>query len=781
MSSITSPPPTRYRFGVFEIDTPSGELRKSGISLRLQSQPFRILLYLAERAGEIVSREELQRHFWKPDTTVDLDRSLAAAVHKIRECLDDSVTSPRFIETIARTGYRFIAPIAAMPGNSDVSGMKEPPRESVSGFASFTPNLVPDPATSAAGAIQGPESPNISTLSELGSQAHTYSEVGIPDAAIYTPGGRISLPLRLLSRRAWLLCGLAGAFSLLTALAGFSLGAHWSPAWTPQIRRVTDAVYVDTTPAMSLSFPGLVTDASRVYFPQQDEGRGDLGEILLTGGESATLALPADLGAPFPDDVSPDGSWLLLRNHLSSAPELPVWIASTAGQTAHQVPGVLAHDSTWMPDGHSILYANGNDLYETQDNGAGKHKWASLSGRAFRMKWSPDGQRLRFTLVDDRTLETSLWEIAAGGSGTHRLLKNWNPSDPVCCGSWTRDGKLYVFQAGDGDHGSLWAVSTGSSWMGAEQTPFRLAEGPLSYSAPVTTRDGRHVLFVGTNPNSELLQLELKTGGFTQAPPFLQGALRVEASPDHQWIAWVRGDDGSLWRSRADGADRARILGSPYKVYRMRWSPDGERLAVMARRPGTPWKIYLEDIRSGRGQMLVDDDDHNEADPEWSDGGKSIIFGRLPHRAGEASLPASLYSVDLVSHKVLRIPGSDGLMSPRISPDWDALAALSEDQTALRLLDLRNGTWRTRAAGHIDAPEWSADGKSIIFLDLTATGQSLLRVNINNGRPVPLASLSGVRAPGVARYTFAGLLPGDVPAVSVPTAAAELYELDLPE
>src|ERR1700689_1641526 len=100
-----------FRFGVFEVDTASGELRKSGVRLRLQDQPFQVLVLLLARAGEIVTREELRQKLWPADTFVDFDHGLNTAVNKLREALGDSASSPRFIETLARRGYRFIAPV----------------------------------------------------------------------------------------------------------------------------------------------------------------------------------------------------------------------------------------------------------------------------------------------------------------------------------------------------------------------------------------------------------------------------------------------------------------------------------------------------------------------------------------------------------------------------------------------------------------------------------------------------------------------------------------------
>jgi cholera toxin transcriptional activator len=99
------------RFGVYELDRAAGELRKSGAKLRLQEQPFQVLALLLERAGDVVTREELRQKLWPADTFVDFDHSLNTAVNKLRETLGDSASNPRYIETLARRGYRFIAPV----------------------------------------------------------------------------------------------------------------------------------------------------------------------------------------------------------------------------------------------------------------------------------------------------------------------------------------------------------------------------------------------------------------------------------------------------------------------------------------------------------------------------------------------------------------------------------------------------------------------------------------------------------------------------------------------
>lgn len=101
----------RYRFGAFEADVSSGELRRQGIRIRLNAQPFQVLLMLLDRPGEVLTREEISRALWSDGTFVDYEHGVNSAVNRIREALGDSASNPRFVETLARRGYRFVAPV----------------------------------------------------------------------------------------------------------------------------------------------------------------------------------------------------------------------------------------------------------------------------------------------------------------------------------------------------------------------------------------------------------------------------------------------------------------------------------------------------------------------------------------------------------------------------------------------------------------------------------------------------------------------------------------------
>jgi len=152
-----------FRFGVFEADAGSGELRKSGVRLRLQEQPFQVLLILLERPGEVVGREELRQRLWPADTFVDFDHSLNTIINKLREVLGDSAANPRFIETLAKRGYRFLLPVEV------VSNQRAQDTSSAS-----IPNPVPVSPAAPQATIPAPSTSLLTSRDELPVVSHGY-------------------------------------------------------------------------------------------------------------------------------------------------------------------------------------------------------------------------------------------------------------------------------------------------------------------------------------------------------------------------------------------------------------------------------------------------------------------------------------------------------------------------------------------------------------------------------------------------------------------------------
>jgi Tol biopolymer transport system component/DNA-binding winged helix-turn-helix (wHTH) protein len=750
--SATSLPPLsavgKFRFGVFEADPQAGELRKFGMRIRIQSQPLQILQLLLERSGEVVSREEIQRKFWEQNTMVDLDQSLATAIHKIRVCLGDSVTQPRYIETLARNGYRFIAPVTVL-----------------------------DPARPATDSTSTSER-DLSRVAAVTAIPGVYPVKEEESVSAMVPSGLAFLPASLHSRLGALILGLC--IALLTAGAYFA-GIHVSQpaASIARIVPITSSGRASPVETGLEGFSEMATDGSRVYFPEIREGRVELAEVAAAGGDTAPVGLPTELGEPSLEDLSPDDFHLLLRNHRSTTPEHPLWIASTTGQAAHQIPGVLAHAAVWTPSGGEIVYAFGDDLWLAHDDGTANRKLVTLPGRAFWIRWSPDGKRLRFTVVEDRLLTTSLWEAGSDGSGAHPLFLDWTPA-ATCCGSWTADGRYFTFQATTAGRGSLWSLPASSAMPGANARPILIADGPLSYESPTPSRAGHDLFFLGVDNKTEMMQLGSDGQGLQQASAAFHNASGVEFSHDGSWVAWIISEDGSLWRSRSDGTDRLQLVGAPFEVSSMRWSPDGKQLAVMARKTGTPWAVYIADAQTGHLETVLNDA-RNMAYPDWSPDGKSIIFGSLPASMEETSQPRALSLVSLTAHMLSIVPGSEDLVYPRWSPDGRRMLALSADQTTLMLYTAATQTWQVALRGHFDLPAWSTDNKSVFYRDSIQPRQPLLRLHLGDGGLERVADLNTLKITNAIDYQFVGLLPGDVPLVKARLSAADLYFRHLPD
>lgn len=707
----------KVRFGLFEADLKTGELRRSGIRIRLQAQPFRVLSLLLEKPGEIVSRDELQQSLWGTGTVVDFDHSLGTAINKIRDALGDSADNPRFIETLARRGYRFIAPVSYdVPERAEI--LPAPPSTEI---------VVPD----------------------------------VPQPSKISRGLAYAAVIALIA-----LAFLAGSHSISGRPAPF------------RIAQVTFSGRVSPGDTFLEDLPTTATDGARIYFPQITNGRAQLAEALIADGQTTTLSLPDEIVSPLICDISPDGSKLLIRNHVAAEAEQAVWVVPTLGGAARRISGILAHDATWTPDGRHILYANGDDLFMASEDGSGNRKFATVPGRAFWLRWSPNGATVRMTLLNPRNHTTSLWQVHSDGSGLHPLLPGWSSPASECCGSWTADGKLFIFQSSHNGESNIWSLRSAASLFGRAPQPVQLTNGPLNYQAPITARSGHSTFFIGADTRSELLRYDAASNTFSAYGDTLTSAHRVEFSRDRKWIAWISQDDNSLWRSRADGTERVQLTAAPMEVFLMHWSADDKQLLFMARLPGSLWQVYTIDA-DGSNLKPVYKENRNQSDPDWSPDGSQIVFGRVPALMGEVGQPKAIYLLDRASGQVSELPGSVGLFSPRWSPDGRYIAALSLDMNRLMLYDTVTRTWSVLLRQSAADPVWTHDGKTLFFHNYVQKSQTIYRVRVPDGQVERIADLRDMRFADAVDYQFAGLAPGDAPLVSARMSTANIYSVRL--
>ncbi len=260
----------------------------------------------------------------------------------------------------------------------------------------------------------------------------------------------------------------------------------------------------------------LVTDGARIYFTEVSGSDVVLSQVSTAGGQ--TVPLGRDLKTPLVVmDISPDRSELLATDFFRPSPDRQLQILPLPGGEPHPVGSLTGHDGTWSPDGSRICYANGNALYLARNDGADSTLLAQLPGVASWPRWSPDGSKLRFTMQDANG-NTSLWEVSAAGGDLHPLLKGWNAGhSQECCGSWSPDGKYFVFQSARQGSAGLWVTRERSPLFGGSHpAPTRLTEGPVSVWAPVFSRDGRQIFAVVQQRRGELVRYDCEPAEFPE-------------------------------------------------------------------------------------------------------------------------------------------------------------------------------------------------------------------------------------------------------------------------
>jgi Tol biopolymer transport system component len=483
-------------------------------------------------------------------------------------------------------------------------------------------------------------------------------------------------------------------------------------------------------------------------------------------------------------DISRTGSELLVLGEREQAgtvmTDADVWVVPVVGGTPRRL-GLRATGAAWSPDGGKIAYTNGADVGLANADGSGARTLWTAQGPVFTPAWSPDGRRLRVTVVEGtrasvkhlRLTRWSLWELEADGSRPRPVLPGSDLA--ACCGRWTPDGRYFVFETeGDGKR-DIWALREATGFLSrSPRKPVRLTQGLLDFYNPAPSRDGRRVFAVGQRLRGELVRYDARSGQFV---PYLSGisAEGLDFSRDGQWVAYVAFPEGTLWRSRVDGSDRLQLTLPQLSAALPRWSPDGQRIAFMGAAPDEPWKLRLVAADGGPSPPLLPGD-RSEVDPSWSPDGRALAFGSA---IGEQApdRPVTIHLLDLDTRRVSLVEGSEGLFSPRWSPDGRYLAAVSGDSLRLMLFEFASGQWRELLAEKllVAYPSWSRDSKSLFV----SSGSVGLRLGITDGRREEVASFEVLRrAPGPFSE-WVGQAPDGSVLTLRDVSVQEIYALEL--
>jgi Tol biopolymer transport system component len=507
------------------------------------------------------------------------------------------------------------------------------------------------------------------------------------------------------------------------------------------------------------------TDGLRLYIDEFTSAGNSVGQVSVSGGEVAHVAVPAPTMELL--DVSPDGSRLLVKDVVGVTSLFgPLWAVPVLGGSSQRLGDTIGQAAAWSPDGQTLAYANGDDLFLAMSDGSEPRKLASAPDYVVDLAWSPDASVIRFTVASTSRSGRALWQVSIDGSNLHPMFPAWHTAPSERSGRWTADGEYFVFQS----QGNIWALAEKGSWFGKASTqPVQLTTGPMIFSEPVPSKDGKNLFVVGALSRGELSRYDANSSQFV---PFLSGisADGVNFSKDGQWVAYVSFPDRTLWKSKPDGSERMQLSYPPLAAFSPRWSPDGQQIVFYVFSPGQKSKLYMVSAGGGTPRELMPTDSQDEWDPTWSADGTRIAFG-----GGSRDPNATVRILDLKTQQVSILPGSNGLFSPRWSPDGRYIAAMPPDSSGLMLFDFATQKWQKIATSSMAFPCWSKNADYIYFLNVV--GQpSVTRVRISDHQLERVADLKNF--PFTGSYgAWLGLAPDDSPLLLRDTGTQEVYSL----
>jgi Tol biopolymer transport system component/DNA-binding winged helix-turn-helix (wHTH) protein len=666
----------RIRFGEFELDLRAGELCRGTARIRLQEQPFQILLMLLENPGGVVTREEIRKRLWPNDTVVEFDHSIGTAIKKLRQALDDEAGSPRYVETLPRRGFRLLVPVV-----KPAATIEEPPAP-------------PPPA----GNSVAPEREGAT-------------------AASATPRPR---------RGRLLLAGLAAV--LVCALG--RLGWHFLK--TPRLpagetldvstlAQVTSSTGVDLDPALS-------PDGSLLAYTSNQSGNYEIYVKPLSPG-SREVQLTADGGQNFQPAWSPDGKQIAYHSQKHGG----IWLIPALGGTTRLLSDFGSRPE-WSPDGTMIAFQS----VETVDLGitafpamppstiwtvtvpGGVLKQLTQPGNPVgghgAPVWSPDGKSIAFSTTN--TSFSEIWSMPATGGAPLRMVGN-GVFSPV----YAPNGNALYYTKGFGPTFLLMRVPL--SPTGAVTGAPELIEnaGQTLYAHLRFSKNGKIATFSRLSAVNNLQSVRISplngeaagepealthdTNGRKTSPLFSPDGKTIAYSifqVGEHWAVWLMDPDGKNARPADAEQDIAIFQG---------WFPDNRRIAYILRADGHSTLESL-DVVSGEKQALRELSGANST-MRLSPDGKQIAYNVEQNGA------QNVWIVPVAGGPPRQLTFDKTLLAfPSWSPDGKFLACEAERNGGMQiiLVPTNGGTpiQLTADQGGNNWPHaWSPDGDKIIF------------------------------------------------------------------
>ena len=522
----------------------------------------------------------------------------------------------------------------------------------------------------------------------------------------------------------------------------------------------------------------LLAGDSQIFVTEMPESNRVVARVTLPDSSRSLVASPFSSMQAL--DLSADHSKLLVSAKKESG-DNELWVVPVSSGSPEPVGGLNGRDASWSADGKSLVYSKGHSLYLASATGAHERLLYKANGSVFAPRFSPNAQKIRFSVSDAEKGATSLWEVGKDGSQPHALLSDWPFHATACCGSWTSDGRYYIFQARQTVANTglvlnvLWALSESKADVSAA-APIPLTVGPMSFGNPSVSRDGKNIWAIGVQPAVGIVKYEPHKKKYVDVIPGVS-ATDLQYSQDGKWVAYVTIPEGTLWRARANGKDQLQLTQAPDRAALPQWSPDGKQIAFAGMAPAGSWKLYRIPADGGDAKPLCSENG-SQIDANWSSDGTQILFGDWLGDAGGLSIRL----LDLKSNKIETIAGSKGFFSPRWSPNGQYIAAISPDSTTLMLFNFQTQKWTSwlkETAGTVSYPVWSNDSQYLYFDDLVNGAEAIRRINVDGSQPELVYEMPTIeRYPGPFGF-WSGRAPDGSWMVAQDRSTQEVYQLSM--
>ena len=687
--------PTIVRFDVFEIDLQAGELRKEGRRVKVQEQPFRVLSFLVQQAGQVVTREELRTRLWPADTFVDFDHGVNSAVARVREALGDSAEKPRFIETIAKKGYRFMCPFQAPDQTVTLTRVEsEAVKKSWlhrNGAFRFRLLVSTGLALACASvlALVYPKGPDPQT-----SKIEVVPLVGLHGfqaTPAFSPDGSLV---------AFRQSDGASKTGIYAAVVGGDKTVQLThdpgdccPAWSPDSRQIAFSRYADDAVSI-FTIPALGGTEHRIF----------RGASAMAGGLSWSRG-----GNSIAFVASTSGD----RTRSSIA------LLSVTDYSTHEItsppPGYLDRAPTFSPDGKQIAFIRStvagvsNDVFVMPSNG-GKPKRLTFDNRPIMgpPTWTADSRELVFS--SNRGATTGLWRVLATGCLPEPI------AGPVGEAKWpsipTNGKNMLVYEQGLSKT-NIWRLDLKDATH-RERQPSAIVSEKGSKMRPEFSPDGKKIAFESDRLGFwDIWTCDLQKGDCDQITSLHGTAGRARWSPNGRYIAFefhpnehseiyvveVPGGVPHLLRT-IPGADNL----SPS------WSHDGEWLYFASKHGTDPFQIWKISVQGGAPVRLTQDAGISAAE---SSDGRYLYYSKY-ERGG-------VWRMDLSTREEAQVLELDGDSWPNWAVATEGIYFLKFAKFArpsIEFLSFASGKTRNVLTLERD-PGWglnvSNDGKSIVF------------------------------------------------------------------